>query len=1667
MSLTTIREAEVLKEDSRFRLERVGTGAGERFLVKLAISEPADREEGLLEHEFHAFSDLGASQTLTPLRLDRLGQRRVACYRDVAGGPLRTDRRSDRFDSHLFSRLTTGLCSAVSAAHRKGLVLAGFSPASFLRAERNGEILLADAPFIQTSGIPRQHSEELWVGSPYLPYAAPEVLGRASLPLDARADVYALGAVLYELACGAPPFVTTDPAELIQCHVAKRPPALGQRIVDLPHGVEHAVMRSLAKDPTQRYGSVDELRAALSAALPIPEAADDSSGEAAARRSPPPLALSDRLWGRDAALHRLADHVGRSRERPEVVFVEGAPGIGKTALLQQARKLEGPTRVCFGRFQHAGPATPLSGWAGALRDLANVVLTRNPAELEGWRKKILGELGELASLVAALVPEWNLVLRPPVRPGDEILDASMNRLAMAIHRLIACYSEPTGPVVLMLDDLQWADASSLRILELLLTMPEPLNLLVLTGVRTDDQGSIETVELRVLKQALVRAGVEPQTILLTPWEQLEVACFVDDSLPGGLRNGSAFARLVLAKTHGNPFFSRELLRALVQGRAVSFDLEQGDWVWDQRVSQAFPAAENVLAFLSSRIRSLPEELKSMLGVAACLGFEFSLSDFCAGTELRPDQALLQLEQAFDEGLLVEVGSASRVDGGAADEKVTDQRYAFVHDRVLEACRDQMSFEERASVSLRIGRALARSLPRDAGGDALCQLAGYLNTASRLVTSKEERYLAADFDLRAGRVAKARGAFSQALDFLSAGLAFLPGQTDEREEAWRERFDLTRELHEEAAEAALLNRDLRRMEELCGGILTHVADPLQKILAYDIRISGLKAEKKFSSAVDAALEILKELGVTFPKTPRLPHVAVAFLLTKRRIFAKPVERLAQLPPMEDQRVKAVARIVQAVYSAAYLGRPDLFPLLVCRHVNDSLDFGNEDYSAETYTALAIVLAAMGNFDDALRLGEVGLGLIARFQADHLKARVFMAFYTFVFPWKHFIRDTEPYNREAIRVGLEYGDFEFACYTMGAQSLADFYAGTSISKCEPESLHFRDVIRSLGQERSILLQDMLCQALRDLRSQEPVQSVLSGPLYVEETALPKCLDPIDQNLVFHHFMVKMVTAIHLGLTDQAKGAAEQGRRYLAAGALGNYLGGVFVFYDCFLSLALTPAGSTFGDRRRVASSRRKLANWAKHCPANFLHRHHLIEAELARRRGRRESAFQHFERAIELCQTHGYQHELGLVQERAAAFCFSLGLGRLGRQYLRDAHGSYQSWGAEAVVRRLAAGNAQHFALLTAGSDARAEHRAQVGSLDYRLLLKSSQAISSEVLLPRLLACLLKTMLEHAGAQRGILILERRGSLFVEAEADVEREDVRFPKEENVEESGRLSREIVRYVARTEQSIVLDEASADRLFARDPYVVEHELKSVLATPILYQGKLLGVAYLENSRVSHVFTRARLEIVSLLAGQAAISLANARFHALELEAVQARINPHFLFNALSSIANLAVADGTRAETSIVQLSRLYHYILTTAAGDLVTVEQELTIVRHYLELEKLRFGAQLEYTVEKSGDLSGVTLPALLLQPLVENCIRHAVAPRLSTGHVSVEVSMAENRCTLVVQDDGDGKSPGTGGTGFGLKSVQQRLALVYGDGFSMAITRSGGYRVEIEIPASPSA
>jgi predicted ATPase len=1634
MQQLEISKSSEVKRCPLFQLHRVTTPAGQKLLVKSFTSDSGNSD--LLKHEQATFARLGSlrlaqSQGLVHVR-DHVG----ACYADFPGEPLRHARLREHAE---IAKLAQELCAVLDEFHAAGMLIRGLSPHSFL-IDAARRVQLIDAPFALAVGDDGGLSEGDWVRSPFLPYAAPEALRAMEHPVQRSSDLYALGAVLYELLSGRPPFAGHDPAELIQSHLARQPKPLAELAPDLPALLTNAVMQLLEKNPMRRPASTgDFLR---SAGLVERDKRDGNDSVPLATKQT--LSFSTRIYGREAAWLELRSSLEEST-KCIVTLIQGEPGSGKTSLLDELRKAPFVHSSCWGKFTRGGAGQPLSGWSELARALADAALSSSPVEFRRLRQQVEEVLGASGPALVSLAPEWDAVLRCGSGPAEHF-EGGLNRTAVALQRLLSCYADPASPVWVFLDDLQWADASSLRILELILTLPSAPNLRVLASVRSPEPGD-EQSDLQALRASLERGGIDVEVVDLGGLAVPDVKALVHDSLGPEVVGLDGLLQFISGKTRGNPFFVRELLAALVSEGGLERREER--WCWTGATSPV-SLPDSLLDLLTRRVHQLSEETKKLLVVAACIGDVVRRSDLCVAT-------------GFDSGL-VDHGMQAATAAGLVNEYDGDDEptYRFAHDRILEASLALASETERAALSIRLFHLLAVEATTNDRGLTFT-LANLFNAGSGQIGSDAERLAGVFVNQAAGEVAKAKGAYAQALHHLSKateGLSLLAGET-----RWTVQADLSRTVYCQAAEAALLCNRFELTTEWCEEVLNHSSTALEKAAAHEFLIRALAAQKRFGEAVEKALKAQEELKIHFPSNPKMMHVIWGYIWALRRVKRLGPDQLVQLPPRRDEESTAASRLLQAVFAITHFHKPELFPLFVYRQVEQCATHGNDAYASQAYGAFSMILAGLGQVQLAREIGRVSLTLPSTPAGDKLRCRSEFTVASFVEPWLVPVRETFPQLQRSAQGALENGDFEFFGYGVTMRGLGQLYTAHGLAELTADFERTLAQLRALGQERNTLMQSLMCQAAHDLRHGAP-SGPLSGTFYEREAGLAACQKPMDHTLVFHHYLAELCVASHLGDIRAAERAVESVQPHVANGAFGSYLQAVFSFYEAWTVAVGDGAGNRTRARRRLRRHHKQLLSWSRTAPANFLSKLRFVQAERLRLAGRLDDAARSYEATIEEARAQSYFHEAALAHERAASLWSERGFSRLAGQHLRDAYSLYRHWGALGPAERLTSAYPQHFSLLPAQLGTNYDSMRPVESLDYGALIKASQAISGEVLQPRVLERLLQTIMEHTAAQRGVLLLEQRGELVVAAHADVDEPQVQLVADETIENTERVSRSIVRYAARLDKTVVLPEASQDATFGRDPYVQAQRARSVLCTPITYQTKLLGLIYLENNRVGHAFTAVRLEMVKLLAAQAGISIANARFHALQLEAQQAKISPHFLFNALSSIAELAIIDGTKAETAIVKLSHLYRYILASSANELVALERELAIVRDYLSLEKLRFGSKLEFSVTHEGPLDTVRLPGLLIQPLVENSIRHAVAPKMSDGRVWVHARVQNNRCNIVVRDDGDGTKHPSTGTGFGLRSVQQRLELVYGSHFSFAISQHGGYRVELEVPCEAS-
>ncbi len=1547
------------------------------------------------------------------LRTDQ--HRWVMVLEDFGGESLDRLIRRQQFSLAEFLKMAIEIVSILDQVHQQRIIHKDVNPSNIVLNLATDCLKLIDFGIATTltRENPTLRNPNVMEGT--LAYISPEQTGRMNRAMDYRTDFYSLGVTFYELLTGQLPFPTTDALELVHCHIAKPPISSHELNANVPQPLSDIITKLMAKNAEDRYQSAYSLKADLEECLrqwqvtgqiaPFPLRQQDVSSQ---------FQISQKLYGREqeieillTAFERVAITDGssqaedaqrgsggenltpqseaslwdiphlatdipseahpRAKSKIEMMLVSGYTGIGKSTLVQEVYKPITRQRGYFitGKFDQFQRNIPYASLIQAFRTLVRHLLTGTEAEIETWREKLLGALGPNGQVIIEVIPEVELIIGPqsavPVLPLTE----ARNRFNLVFQNFIKVFAQSEHPLVVFLDDLQWADGASLKLIEVLMAAPDS-EYLFLIGAYRDNEVS-ETHPLLLTLAEMRREGITVNHISLSPLALPHVVQLMADTLhctPGQAR---PLAELVLAKTEGNPFFINEFLKSLYAQDLVTFDFQRGRWQWELEQIQARGITDNVAALMAHKVQKLGEQTQQVLKLAACIGNQFDLQTLSIVYEQSPQETAADLWAAITEGLILPLGDAyklMRLDVYGLAEAVRVD-YKFAHDQIQQAAYALIPEAEKQTVHRRVGQLLLQNAPEAEREQRIFDIVNQLNLGRQLVSQQSERDELARLNLMASKRAKASAAYQPAFNYLQVGLELLdplpsPSTVGDREaeDSWERQYDLTLALYVEATETAYLNTDFEQMERWGQVVLQRARTLLDKAKIYEVQIEAYTAQNKLREAAQTGLAMLELLGIRFPKKPQKWQVLLSLIGTKLILAGKRIEDLSDLPEMSDPIKLAAIRIFKGIIGVVYLATPELFPLIVLKQVDLSVKYGNTAESAVAYSVYAIILAGvLGDIEAGYRFAQLCLKVMERFNAVELKARLFFTVHFFIRPWKEHIKETLRPLLEGYQSALETGDLVYATSVVNVHAIGSFFIGKELTALEREIALYSEAIAKLKQERALHLHAVYQQAVLNLLGRAENPARLMGDCYNEEHMLALHLEANDKNVLCNHYLVKLILCYLFQDYPRAAENAASLEKYVE-GIIGIYTLAIFQFYDSLIGLAIYPEASPPEQKRilhKVAANQKKMKKWAKHAPVNYLHKFYLVEAERARVLGHDSEARGYYDQAIALAQENEYLNEEALAYELAARFYLAQGQTRLADYYLRDARYAYRRWGATAKVKDLEARYPQFVAqirssrelpTLTTPTTDTSETASSL--LDLTSVLKASQAISGEIVLDKLVATLMRVVIENAGAQRGYLLLDKEGTWAIEAEGTVienEAEVTALQSAPVLTQVDNLSHAIVNYVARTKESVVLNDASGEGIFTQDPYIIQNQPKSILCSPLINQGKLNGMLYLENNLTTGAFTWERQEVLNLLSGQAAISIENARLYARQVELTHSAsrfVPQEFLqFLGKDSIRQVKLGDHAQQDMTIL-VSDIRSF---TTLSETMTPQENFDFVNVYL--------------------------------------------------------------------------------------------------------------------------
>jgi signal transduction histidine kinase len=954
-----------------------------------------------------------------------------------------------------------------------------------------------------------------------------------------------------------------------------------------------------------------------------------------------------------------------------------------------------------------------------------------------------------------------------------------------------------------------------------------------------------------------KAGGRVEEIVLAPLKPDDVAELIADSLHCEREIAWPLAQLVHEKTDGNPFFAIQFFMALAEEALLAFDHGAAAWAWDLPRIRAKGFTDNVADLMAAMLSRLPHVTQEALGQLACLGNIAQIATI----------ALVhgESEQKVHEGLweAVRTGLVFRLGDG----------YAFLHDRVQEAAYALIPESERVATHLRIGRALASRIASEELEEVIFDVVNHLNRGAEMIATQEEREQVAELNLMAGKRAKNASAYASALAYFANGAALLA------EDSWVRRPELSLALELNRAECEFQTGALSAAEQRLAALSPRAATTVERASVTCLQADLYTTLDQGSRAIAVGLDYLRHLGIDWSSHPTDDEVHREYLRIWSTLGHRPIEILAELPLMSDPASLATLDVLTKISAPAWYMDANLASLVICRVVNLSLEDGNCDGSCYAYVVLGLIAGTrFGDYQAGFRFGRLGYDLVEQRGLKRFQARTYSVFGNMVLPWTKHVRTGRDLVRRAFEAANNSGDLTFAGYCGGHLNTNLLAAGDPLYEVQGEAergLAFAQKVRFGIAIDLIAAQVGLIRTLRGLTANFGCFDDEQFDELRMESRFSSNPDLAGAELFY--WIRKLQARFFAGDYAAALKAAERAQRTIWTSP-SHFETAEYEFYGALAQAALWESAAPSQRRQRaeaLVAHHRKLEIWATNCPENFENRAALVGAEIARIEGRGADAMRLYEQAIHSARSNGLVHNEAIAYERASAFYRARGFDHFAELYLRNARYCYLRWGADGKVRQLEQLH-PHLREESAPQPPTATFGAPIEQLDLATVVKIYQTVSGEIILEKLIETLMVLAVEHAGAERGLLVLPQGDVQQIEAEATTGRDAVIVRLLGAPATPSDLPGSILQYVIRTEESVILDDASAQNPFSADEYIRQKGARSVLCLPLVKQAKLIGLLYLENNLASHVFTPARISVLKLLSSQAAISLENARLYA-----------------------------------------------------------------------------------------------------------------------------------------------------------------------------------------------
>lgn len=1472
--------------------------ADERSVILKVLKKdyPNPSELTRYKQEYQITRSLNMQGVITAYELFPYENSLAIVLEDFGGQSLDFWLKSQPFTLLEFLPIAMQIAEALAGIHGANIIHKDINPSNIIFHPETGQVKIIDFGIssIFTKETPVLKNPNLLEGT--LAYMSPEQTGRMNRSLDYRTDFYSLGATFYKMLTGRLVFESRDPLELVHSHIARSPIPADKIDPSIPKIISDIVMKLLAKTAEERYQTALGLKADLEECYnqfqqteqiaEFPLASHDFAEE---------FQIPQKLYGREVEIEQLLETFKRvaaekttldtpetpSKKIAEMMLVGGYSGIGKTALIQELYQPISQQRGYFvaGKFDQFQRNIPYSAVVSALQSLVRQLLTENQVQLNQWRDKLNQALGVNGQVIIDVIPEIEQIIgkQPSVQPLEPA--QAQSRFNRVFQSFIRVFCQKAHPLVIFLDDLQWADFGTLKLIELMMSDRNMEYLLLLGAYRDNEVDANHPTILTI--ERLKEQGAIVNQLILTPLNLEHITQLLMDTLHRDRDAVNSLAELILQKTSGNPFFINEFLKTINQENLFTFNREHQFWEWKTSQIAALDITDNVVDLMLGKLRKMPDITQTVLRLAACIGNRFELNTLSIIYQQSESETFEKLLPAIQQGLIQPLSELEVTSEALLESRLIVRDYKFRHDRIQQAAYRLIKPDQLKSVHLQIGRLLLASFNDQEMTEKIFTIVDHLNKGIELIDDITEKINLLELNLYAGKKAKESIAYAASRNYLLVAADEFPG------DIWEEDYQMALDLYKELAEIEYLNGDFEQSQSLISIALERARSILDRTEFYLLQIVEYTLLSKWVEAIESGRIALDYLGINLPRQDLSSAFQSELREYRKNLGDRKISSLYDSPEMVIPEKKAALKILSKVYPATFGYDPALGRIISVKLVDLNLKYGHTEKSPPSYSIFSVVEAhVLKEYQLAYEYGSLGIRLAEKYGDWSAKCFANLLHSGMAVHPVKAIKHCEQHSTDGINAGLQGGELQIVGYHFIYRLYNWICQGKSLDFLLKEVDQCLSFTRETKNDWSIDCAVAAKVIIEHLMGINPNRLSFDGEDFNETTSIQEWQQRTPSAVCFYDILKSQA----LYLYDRPIGLSNL--EY--AETLFDYIPGMSPiaehnFYYSLTLIAHYPNASSSEQEeywQTIETNQKQMKNWADNCQANFLHKYLLVAAEMARLSNQWQDAMELYDRAIASAREHEFIQNEALGNQLAAKFWLAQGKEDFAKLYMRKARQGYQIWGAKRKVEDLEEKYPQWFTspssesgnITTASLTTTTGQSAKL--LDIETVIKASETLSQEILLKNLLAKLMKLAIESAGAEKGVLILEKQGNWFIEAEGNINESETKLlqsiPIEtEEKQTTSLLSSAIVNYVTRMKENVILDNACQKGNFTNDPYVLATQAKSILCTPLINQGKLSGILYLENNLTTNAFTRDRVELLQTLSAQAAISIENARLY------------------------------------------------------------------------------------------------------------------------------------------------------------------------------------------------